>query len=127
MSALHGLLVLALGMGTVTPAQPPAPGLSGRYRVAGECAELRDDGSLAECTSWNPLELHRDGAGIYRYQLQTWTFATTAGGGDSSGTLQLVPSEHGWQLHSQDGFDAQCQQVLVVDAGVITLREGARQ
>lgn len=71
------------------PAAERGGDLTGHYRVRGECAYRTEDGEYHDCVAWNTLALKRDAEpGRYRYELETATFATTAGGCDLSGSLQ---------------------------------------
>lgn len=92
--------------------------LSGRYKVRGECAYRTDSGKYEWCIAWNTLTLQRENeTPVYRFKLDTNTFATTQGGCYMEGQLiykqsQLVPM--GEQL---DGchflFDVEADQFVL--------------
>lgn len=86
MAILFGVAIATIGPAS---ADKRIDDLSGHYRVRGECAYRTQDGEYRDCVAWNTLALKRDaGPGRYRYELDTATFATTAGGCGLSGWLQ---------------------------------------
>jgi hypothetical protein len=86
MALLFGAAVAMIGPAS---AEKRIDDLSGHYRVRGECAYRTEDGEYRDCVAWNTLALKQDaGPGRYRYELETATFATTAGGCGLTGVLQ---------------------------------------
>lgn len=111
----HGKLSMALLFGAAittigtAAADKRIDDLSGHYRVRGECAYRTDDGEYHDCVAWNTLALKQDvGAGRYRYDLETATFATTAGGCSLSGLLQETVVDGERRLTAVPDEDNRC-------------------
>lgn len=98
-------------------------GLSGHYRVRGECAEELGDGSYKDCVAWNTLTLESRPDGRFDYSLDTVTFATTQGGCSSSGVLSLEKKGHDEILRGTDAQDATCRISLRIAPKSIELIE----
>ncbi len=95
--------------------------LSGTYRVKGECAIRKSNGTYQNCVAWNTLDLQRHGPNEYQFELVTNTFATTPGGCGVDGRLQVQRSGNTLLLKTgNEGADV-CRVAFEVDKRRITL------
>lgn len=122
MKELCALLLFALVPGNAA-AGDRNDDLAGTYKTLGDCVEVSESGEYEECEMWNTLELSAKGSNEYTYNLSTHTFATTPGGCESSGALEVQQIGDRLMLHGDDENETSCHLVFEVDDNQIELIE----
>ncbi|MFD1245091.1 hypothetical protein [Paralysiella testudinis] len=103
-------------------AEAPAqkPDLSGQYQVPGDCYTVDDHGNYHKCRAMNKLSLRQTSSGHYAYNLEVNTFATTSGGCELNGHMDLVADQNNWRLQAPNSANI-CRVTFAVDKRRLTL------